>query len=137
MKKTCLLALFALVTFCGGCATVSPRVTSGIRINPEAVSDIQPGVTTRAELIRQFRQCFLGTPQWTWDAERAIAYTWTTSNGATARWYGKILSVQQTDWALGIVFDSSDRVVRYDFFKSSSSPEKTREAVEAWIHAKS
>jgi hypothetical protein len=132
------LPSLVLLAFTTGCAVLPERVISGVQITPAAAEFIRTGVTTRAELLREMRQGHLGSPLWTWERERTIAYTWQSTNGAQSGgvvFFGRQVAepwwTQQTDWAFCVAFDASDRVARHAFLREAS-PEKLKESVQAW-----
>ena len=109
LRALTVLGLLLLLT---GCA----QVTSGWRIEPDSVSFIESGRTTRAEVLAN-----LGPPLSEYDEERVLVYFWEVT-GPTWMTYG----IPGHTGALGggmswgsfyVVLDPEQRVARSGFLK--------------------
>jgi hypothetical protein len=94
---------------------VPERTVAGSQVTPAMTAPIQPGVTTRSEVIQ-----LLGEPSHELPASRIIAYRWEALIGYMA-WVigygysgtGGVDDVRQS-YVLLIAFDANDRVVKFE-----------------------
>jgi len=94
---------------------VPERAVAGSEVTPAMTAPIQPGVTTRSEVIH-----LLGEPSLELPAPRIIAYQWEALIGYVP-WVigygysgrGGVDAVHQS-YALLIAFDANDRVVKFE-----------------------
>lgn len=123
----CLLLLGMLAMGCS-------QLRSGQRISRELTAFIQPGNTTRAEIVSNF-----GAPSLELNESRVIAYYWQTQRGESSGpvWHegigfereSKILGLW--DWAFCLRFDPQDRVVTMETLKVNGN-NSISEAVKRW-----
>jgi hypothetical protein len=91
------------------------RVVAGSQVTPGMTAPIQPGVTTRSEIIQ-----LLGEPALDLPAHRIIAYRWEALVAHMAWFIGSGYSgwggVEgvHASYVLLIAFDANDRVVRFE-----------------------
>ena len=94
---------------------VPERAVAGSEVTPEMTAPIQPGVTTRSEVIQ-----VLGEPSLELPAPRIVAYQWEALIGYVP-WVmgygysgrGGVDAVHQS-YVLLIAFDANDRVVKFE-----------------------
>ena len=124
-----------------GCVCVTPlpvtsHVEYGQRVQPAQTAAIQPGKTTRAELIAA-----LGTNYASFWASRSIAYTWELRGGGGVWWvalmFGEAAVVKGDTWVGGwrgflVTFDERD-VVRAATFRKLSCRRSLDETVSRWV----
>jgi len=120
------VALSVLLSFGSGCRTT----VSGTKISQEQIAFIQPGGTTKREIIEN-----LGPPTWEWEKQRGIAYKW--EKGVAYETQG--LSSGDgfagfTCSAFCAAFDENDRLVKKTFLKEGSSDE-LKDAILKWLKA--
>jgi hypothetical protein len=125
-----------------GCVGVLPRPVSatkvdyGHRLPTKEAAFIQPGVTTRAEVISRLGTNYVSLP-----SERAIAYSWEMKGGGAVWWcvivspYGAI--AESGDFPGGwraffVAFDDRG-VVTSTAFKSPSTRHSLHEHMHNWV----
>jgi hypothetical protein len=124
-----------------GCIGVVPtpitsKVEHGQRVKPEDVLFIQPGVTTRAEVIAKLGRDYAALPH-----ERVIGYSWELEGGNLVCWAvvagpggegGGANVIPLGGWrALFIAFDDAGRV-RATAFKKPSLRKSLHEHMYVW-----
>ena len=138
-----LLAILAIGGLLAGCATRD----SGYRISDETIAFIQPGVTTRSEIVEN-----LGTPLLELKEPRVVAYSWgklRATGGKPAAQSGTMGTqslgspVPLTDpseesglietrrWVCCIALDGNDRVTRLEKLKLEGA-QSLENAVRRW-----
>jgi len=120
------VVLSLLLSFGFGCSTT----VSGTRISKEQLSFIQPGVTTKREIIEN-----LGPPTWEWEKQRGIAYKWEKGVAYETQELssGKEF-VGFSSSAFCAAFDENDRLIKRTFIKAEGSNE-LKDAVLKWLEA--
>ena len=122
------LALLGLLA--SGCTSTR----SGFRISNESSAFIEPGKTTRAEILATF-----GRPIVELNESRVVAYYWETHRGASDKsvWYPGAGFRREheiyglCDWAFCLRFDAHDRVVNKITLKAPGDDSIT-EVVKRW-----
>lgn len=137
-----LVALLALSIISIGCVGVVPlpvsrtKVEHGQRLTPAEVAFVQPGKTTRAEVLSQ-----LGTNCLSLPLGRAIAYSWEMKGGGYAWWWfvacpnaaagdGGIVT---GGWRAYFVAFDDRGVATASAFKSPSTSRSLHEHLDHWI----
>jgi len=126
-----------------GCVGVVPKPVSstkveyGRKLAPADVAFIQPGVTTRAEVVAKLGTDFTALPK-----ERAIAYSWEMKGGGGVWWYFLVAgyagaAANGGSWEGGwracfIAFDEQG-VVTATAFKQPSTRTSLHEHLYAWV----
>ena len=119
MRFIALLALFFLAP---GCLFIPVPETcvSGEEVTPEELASIEPGKTTKSEIIES-----LGNPDVLWLDENIFAYNWKTV-WAIMPWviaggYQAAGGIEEftKDYVLLIQFGQNDRVARFERLKRS------------------
>ncbi len=116
------IALLALLFLAPSCLfiPVPEKCVSGEEVTPEELSSIEPGKTTKSEIIER-----LGNPDVLWLDENIFAYNWKTV-WAIMPWFvaggyqaaGGIEEFTK-DYVLLIQFDQNDSVARFERLKRS------------------
>lgn len=131
----------AAVVMFTGCAGVAPvpvtnHVAYGQRLESKNLPCIQPGRTTRAQVIAA-----LGTNYAKFGRSRSIAYTWEMRGGGGVWWvalvFGEAAVVKGNTWVGGwrgflVAFDERD-VVRAAEFKKLSCRISLDENLDRWV----
>jgi len=142
MKTTLLALLLTFVLTLTGCL-IAPvpafgrKTVDGTRIQKEDVSFVQPGRTTREELVQRFGEPWahyrdLAVMVYYWDVRKGYwVWGFVTPYGGASGVAGDITSLQY----LFVQLDESDRVQRYDFVKHARNV-KTRDQAIQWAQKK-
>ncbi len=115
-------------------STGCSQVRSGQRLSKDLTAFIQPGNTTRSEIVSDF-----GTPSLELRQSRVIAYYWQTHRGewSGSVWHEGVGFERETkivglwDWAFCLRFDPQDRVVTMETLKVNGN-NSISEAVRRW-----
>jgi hypothetical protein len=141
MKTTAPLLLAGLLLFTG-CAGILPlpvsstKVEYGRQLKPAQVAFIQPGHTTRAEVVAA-----LGTNYHTQRMARAISYSWEMKGGGAIWWWFVVCPYGAKGdsgyWTGGwraffVAFDDQG-VVQATAFKSLSTRRSLDEHLDKWV----
>lgn len=109
-------------------------VRAGQRISQNMAAFIQPGGTTRTEIVAEF-----GPPSIELKDERVIAYTWQTENAtrSSPAWRGGVMERDETiiglaDWAFCIRLDERDRVLNTATLEITENQPSLYDAVSSW-----
>jgi hypothetical protein len=110
------------------------HAVNGAEISADQAAFIIPRQTTKTEVVEHFGFDGLNKPTWERPDKRAIAFTWdeVREGDRGAKLYrpfgpikGEVMYDYSDDWsearALCLVFDESDRVVRYRFFAAKDA----------------
>jgi hypothetical protein len=136
------IGLFALVLALAGCATRD----SGYKITDETIAFIQPGMTTRSDVVEN-----LGTPLLELRDPHVIAYSWgkmrasaakpairdpaiterNMSYGVTPQAFEDGGLVEMRRWICCVALDEKDRVTRFGKVKIEPAS-SLEQAVRAW-----
>ena len=145
--RWCLAAAGLAVLVCfTGCSTILGRIVpglvnwryhavNGVEITAEQAGFIVPRQTTKTEIAGHFGFGDLNKPAWQQPGGRALAYTWieVREGDRGGKLYrplpfyrkGDVLYDFSDNWsearAICVVFDASDRVVRFRFFAAKDA----------------
>ena len=120
------VALSVLLSFGSGCRTT----VSGTKISQEQIAFIQPGGTTKREIIEN-----LGPPTWEWEKQRGIAYKWEKGVAyETQELSSGNEFVGFSSSAFCAAFDENDRLINRTFIKAEGSNE-LKDAVLKWLES--
>jgi len=120
------VALSILLSFGSGCRTT----VSGTKISQEQIAFIQPGGTTKREIIEN-----LGPPTWEWEKQRGIAYKWEKGVAyETQELSSGTEFVGFSSSAFCAAFDENDRLIKRTFIKAEGSNE-LKDAVLKWLES--
>ncbi len=131
------LALAALAFVVTGCVGVLPfpvsssKVVAGRQLKPEDVAFIQPGITTRAQVVAR-----LGTDYAALPYQRAIAYSWEMKGGGGVYWVAGLYGGTGGEWVGGwrgyfVGFDPQG-VVRAEDFATLATSRSLHANLEGW-----
>jgi len=106
-----LLVLLLTTTGCIIIPVPEREVLAGHKITDENTAFIQPGITTRNDVMRG-----LGQPSLEFEDQRIVAYTWEMFMGyfAWGAWFQNWNIEMGKPYVLLIAFDGNDRVVRFE-----------------------
>jgi hypothetical protein len=137
-----LASLASVLTLMSGCAGVLPlpvtsnKPESGHKIERAQTAFIQPGLTTRNQVIDLLGSDYTALPM-----NRALAYTWELPGGGWVWWYcivGPYGGVADGgNWAGGwrgffVAFDEQD-VVTASEFKKLSTRQPLHQQMDRWV----
>ena len=141
-RLTGLVALAASLSLVVGCVGVIPLPTCskkpvyGQSVTPAQTAFIQPGKTTRAEVVAELGGDYVALPM-----KRAIAYSWELPGGGGVWWYCVVLpyggAAGGGDWVGGwrgflVAFDDRG-VVAATAFKKLSTRRSLDENMRRWV----
>jgi hypothetical protein len=141
----------SVLFFCSivSCLTSCATRDSGYKISNETIAFIQPGVTTRSEVVEN-----LGTPLLELKDPRAVAYSWGKVHAVGGKVHGdenmraremgstlltdpndEVSLIETKRWICCIALDDKDRVKRVETIKTPGGI-SVESAVRAWALGK-